>query len=167
MPHVNDCKRAKLLTRLARTDGHIDDLERDWLAAQTGVTAGQINDMWDQYLTAQSVAAGQLNDRFYAWLSGITGAPSPATLSDLWYWYWCVYTDPADPAEPDMGLINICLINEGWPAVYDGADTITITLPAGTVTLTRTLLLSCDFSSLPDPVANDVNDCMRAQGYCL
>lgn len=173
MPATNDCKLSALRTRTTRTDGTINDLELVYVQNLITATpkAQNINDAWHQYWDQLTIPGGAYNDRAYTWLKGLNGAVGDS-LTDLWYWFWCTNTGnptpPAlEPAEPDMDLMTLCLQGEGWPATYDGADTITITLPAGTVEINRTFLLACDFTSLPDPIENDVENCMQAQNYCL
>lgn len=168
MPATNDCKLSALRTRTTRTDGTINDLEIVYVQALiTAPTKAQnINDAWQQYWDQLNIPGGAYNDRAYAWLKGLTGAVGES-LTDLWYWYWCTNSGNPTPAALDMQELTDYLIDEGWPATYDGDETITITLPAGSIDITEDYLLGCDFTSLPDPIENDVENGMQAQGFCL
>lgn len=82
--HINDAKYNRLSTILAK-DGHIDDLELEWLQSFTGVTALDIEGAWHEFFNTLSIAAGNFNDRAFAWLEGLGRTGS---LSDRWYAYW-------------------------------------------------------------------------------
>lgn len=89
MGQVNDCKYAALLSDLGVTDGQIDDLELAWLHSLivSATKAQQINDAWMQYWDQLGIAAGQYNDRAYAFLKS-QGAFGDH-ITDLWFDYWC------------------------------------------------------------------------------
>jgi hypothetical protein len=89
MMAVNDDKFSKLLAALgggAYTGPQtVKDMELNWLKAQAGVTANNIHDCWMEYWDNLVIAAGDFNDRAYAWLGGLghTG-----DISDRWASYW-------------------------------------------------------------------------------
>ena len=85
MAQIDDAKLNFITTALAKT-GHVNDLEIELLQSlHVSVTSDNINDAWHQYWDSQLVAAGQFNDRAFAWLGGLAHTGS---LSDRWLKFW-------------------------------------------------------------------------------
>jgi len=85
MAHVNDAKLATFELNLLKT-GHINDLEVEALQLlHPSVTSDVIDEAWHQYWDSQLVAAGQFNDRAFAWLGSLGHTDS---LSDRWLEFW-------------------------------------------------------------------------------
>jgi len=85
MAQVDDAKLNKIETALVAT-GHVDDLEVLWLQSlDVSVTSDDADTAWHQYWDSQAVAAGNFNDRAYAWLGSLLHTGS---LSDRWLSYW-------------------------------------------------------------------------------
>ncbi len=87
MAHVNDEKYRKLSLALAK-GGHIRDLEDEWLLGQLGAYTGpaNVNDLWMALFDVDLIAAGQFNDRAYAWLA--SKGHTQGALNDRWLAYW-------------------------------------------------------------------------------
>ena len=80
--HINDCI-------LAATGGPtVNDGLLAWYKAG-GATSDSINDAEREFLLAQGVADGQLNDMWVEYISNLPGAPSSGSANELLRWYWC------------------------------------------------------------------------------
>ncbi len=89
-PQINDAKHAALLTLLVSPTGQIDDLEYDVLKNVfiVGATTGKehVNDLWHLFWDEQAVAAGQFNDRDYAYMGTQGHVQGQINSRRLSYW---------------------------------------------------------------------------------
>ena len=89
-----DTKLANMKTALGVTDGHIQDLEKAWLLSKLSLSSSSLDiaTLWGQVFDAESVPAGQFNDRMFYYLQttqGLTGN----TIEDLMSSYdWSLFT---------------------------------------------------------------------------
>ncbi len=80
MPQLNDCI-------LAATGGtQISDSLLAYYQLN-GATSGVLHDAEYEFLIARGVAASQLNDM---WFSYLTGKAYTGSLNDMLYQFWCV-----------------------------------------------------------------------------
>jgi len=86
MSTYGDNKNEALRAYHGVLEGDTNDMELAWLQAQPNVSAANLVDAWDEFMDSLSITTGEINDRWFEWLSGLGYLDE--TLTDKFNEFW-------------------------------------------------------------------------------